>query len=303
MLKSYPKIFAIGTTFIENIFDSEVEISEKVDGSCYIMGKIDGELYMRSKGRQLFPETVDKMFSTAIDYTLSIEDKIEDNTTYYCEYLQKSRHNALKYSRTPKNNLILFGVSNSKTQKFVNDYEELKKYADDINIETVPLLFKGKINNADELFKMLETESVLGGVKIEGVVVKNYKNAFLLGGQPIPLMAGKYVSEKYKEVHRSSWGKEHTGKGRWETFKESYKTEARWDKAIQHLKENGELENSPKDIGKLIVEVQKDIGEECKEEIKTFLWKEFGKELLRYSTKNLPEYYKEKLAKDSFKQQ
>lgn len=300
MLKPYPKIFAVGTMYIENIFDSEVEITEKVDGSQYTFGKIDGELYMRSKGKQLFPETTDKMFETAIDYTLSIQDKIKDNTTYYCEYLKRPRHNALRYLRTPKNNLILFGVSNSKTHKFISDYKELKKYADEINIETVPLLFKGTINNADELFKMLETDSILGGVKVEGVVVKNYKNAFLLGGQPIPLMAGKYVSEKYKEVHRSSWGKEHTGKGRWETFKESFRTEARWDKAIQHLKENSELENSPKDIGKLIVEVQKDIGEECKEEIKTFLWKGFGKELLRYSTKNLPEYYKEKLAKNSF---
>ena len=134
----------------------------------------------------------------------------------------------------------------------------------------------------------------MGKTKIEGFVVKNYKQAFLLGGQPIPLMAGKYVSEKFKEVNRSIWKTENRI-NRWKLFMEGYRTEARWLKSIQHLQEKNELENSPKDIGKLIEEIRNDITSEEKEIIKEFLWKEYSQELLREATKGLPEWYKKYL--------
>ena len=85
-----------------------------------------------------------------------------------------------------------------------------------------------------------------------------------------------------------------------EIFMESFRTEARWEKAIQHLKEKGELENQPKDIGKLFKEVQEDIEGEERENVKEFLWQEFKGALLRKSTAGLPQWYKEKLAKESF---
>ena len=107
------------------------------------------------------------------------------------------------------------------------------------------------------------------------------------------------MSEAFKEKHQS-WGKENTGKGKWETFKESFRTEARWNKAVQHLRDNGELENAPRDIGVLIKEVHRDIQEEEMDEIKKFLWDELGKDLLRKSTAGFPEWYKEKLLKNSF---
>lgn len=55
-----------------------------------------------------------------------------------------------------------------------------------------------------------------------------------------------------------------------------------------------------KDIGKLMKRVNIDIEEEEKENIKDFLWKEFGKELLKHATKNFPNWYKEYLAKQNF---
>jgi len=278
--------------FIQNVL---------VHNSMFCFGKIKGEVYVRSKGAQLFFENPDKMFSEAVDYIDSIQDKIADNTIYFSEYLKKPRHNILKYDRIPKNHLILFGVSDNTGTFFKKSYENIAKVAEELGIEAVPLIYKGKVSKPEEIFKLVEKDSILGGTKVEGVVVKNYKQPFLLGGQPIPLMMGKYVSEKFKEVHRENWGKDHTAGGRWQTFKESFKTEARWEKSIQHLKEKGELENSPRDIGKLIKEIKNDIAEEEKENIKDFLWKEFGDEVLRGSTKGFPEYYKERLLKKSFK--
>jgi len=305
MIQSFPKIFAVGTDFVSRLFYDEVEVTEKIDGSQFSFGKVNRELFMRSKGAQLFEGNPQKMFKKGMDYVLSIENILPDNTVYYCEILDNPKHNVLVYNRVPRHNIILFGVLSNG--KFVSKYEELKKYADDIDIETVPLLFSGKIESPDELKKLLDIESILGSkeiegktIKLEGVVVKNYAQPFLLGGQPIPIMMGKYVSEQFKEVHRENWGSEYTARGRWQTFVDSFKTEARWDKAIQHLKEKDELENSPRDIGKLLKEINIDVEAEEEENIKNYLYREFKGDILRAATKGFPEWYKEKLLKRAF---
>jgi len=162
------------------------------------------------------------------------------------------------------------------------------------------IIYKGKIGNLNELTDLLSRDSILGGAKVEGVVAKNYERSFLLGGQPIPIMAGKYVSESFKEVNRERWGAEEKTASRMEVFKESFRTEARWEKAAQHLEERGVLNHEPADIGKLIKEIQADIEAEEKENIKYFLWNEFKGEIMRKATWGAPEWYKKKLMESSF---
>lgn len=293
MIHAFPKIFAVGSDYILDLFKGEVEVTEKIDGSQFVFGKIDGQLYMRSKGKQIFPEAPEKLFKDACEYVLSIQNEIPDNTIFFCEYLRVPKHNVLNYNRIPQNHLILFGAYYD--HRYVSDYYNLVLLGKTLNIETVPLLYRGKIDDAIQLLNLLETDSILGNVQIEGVVVKNYNQPFLLGGQPIPIMMGKYVSEKFKEKHKSNWKGDHTDKGKWELFKESYRTEARWLKSVQHLKDNGELENTPRDIGKLLGAIKEDIREEEKETIKKFLWEHFGEELLRRSVVGFPEWYKKYL--------
>jgi len=294
MIKAYPKIFTIGTDYIKDIFNEDVEVTEKIDGSQIAWAKIDDTLYIRSKGQMLYTENPEKMFVPGIEYLHSIKDKIPERVIGYGEYLQKPKHNALAYSRVPKNNIILFGIIglDDLVQENIDQYAEL------FDLERVPVLYRGKINTIEHLVSFFERESILGGVKIEGVVVKNFFRRFLLGGQPMPLMVGKVVSEAFKETHREKWG-ENKGKGQFETFKESFRTEARWQKAIQHLQEKGQLENAPKDIGSLIKEVQQDILAEETEAIKDWLFKQFKPEILRKSTAGLPEWYKQKLMERS----
>ena len=294
MIKAYPKIFTIGQDYIKDIFNEDVEVTEKIDGSQIAWAKIDETLYVRSKGQMLYIENAEKMFAAGIEYLHSIKDKMPDRIVCYGEYLQKPKHNALAYSRIPKNNIILFGMIG--TDDLVQ--ENIDPYAELLDLERVPVLYRGKINTIEHLLSFFDRESILGGSKIEGVVVKNFFRRFLLGGQPMPLMAGKVVSEAFKETHREKWG-QNTGKGQFETFKESFRTEARWQKAIQHLQERGQLENAPKDIGALVKEVQQDILTEETESIKNWLFKEFKPEILRKSTAGLPEYYKKKLMERS----
>jgi hypothetical protein len=114
--------------------------------------------------------------------------------------------------------------------------------------------------------------------------------------QVFDVMAGKFVSEAYKEVHKKSWTGDNTGAGQWELFKQSFRTEARWRKAIQYLRDNGQLDNSPRDIGPLIKQINEDIKEEEEGAIKDGLYRIFGKDVLRVATAGFAEWYKEQLA-------
>ena len=294
-MNSYPKIFTLGQKYIEDIFNNEVIIEEKIDGSQFGFGKINGELICRSKGTIQEIECPDKMFQIAVDYVKSIENKLPENIMFYGEYLNKPKHNTLAYDVVPINNIILFGACKTNGE-FIENYRD---YCELLGLESVKVVFRGKVDSFEDIEKLLETESVLGGQKIEGFVVKDYTREIFVGGRIIPIMCGKYVSEKFKEKHNSNWKKENTGRGKWDVFKTGFKTEARWEKAAQYLKETNKLTQSPKDIGSLIKRVSVDIVEEEKENIKNFLWKEFGKEVIRISTNGLPEWYKEKLVRDS----
>jgi len=296
MLRAFPKIFAIGTDYIRDIFNEEVEVTEKVDGSQFAFGKVNGELFLRSKGAQLYVDNPEKMFREGIDYVCSIQDELPDNVCFYGEYLKSPKHNTLKYNRIPKNHIILFGASSPAGDLFDPQFYN---YAEKLNLEVVPRKTI-KINSPDELRELLNQESVLGGCHVEGVVVKNYTRQFLLGGQPMPLMAGKFVSEAFKEVHRNRWGTEEKGSSKWATFCMSFKTEARWHKAVQHLAETGELDNSPKDIGKLLKEINIDIETEEKEAIKEFLWNQHKRDIMSLATNGFPEWYKQQLLERSF---
>lgn len=292
---SFPKIFHIGNRNVLDIFENDVEITEKVDGSQFGFGLIDNELHMHtgSGGNKIYLEKHDKMFNIAVAYVAGLlaKDKLINNYYYYAEYLEKPCHNVLCYDRVPRNNIVLFGVRDLQFDKFL-EYEYIKHFANLLDIDVVPILFKGKLDDKEELLKLLDTMSFLGGSKIEGIVIKNYEKQLLIGGHHIPILSAKFVSESFKELHDTNWKKEHTGKGRFELYKERFRSKARWMKAVQHLRDKGELEEDPRDIGKLLKEINLDLIEECQDEIKEWLWKEFGKDIIRNSTKGFPEWYK-----------
>ena len=240
------------------------------------------------------------MFQKAIDYVVYIQEKIKNNfppeTFFYTEFLSIPKHNVLNYKRIPKNHLILFAAYFRGTG-FV-DYQKIKELSEMLDIEAVPLLFEGEIKNVEEVHHLLDRESALGGEKIEGIVVKNYAQTVFVADQVFPSL-GKFVREQFKERHKTEWG-EKEGKGKWQTFLESFRTDARFRKAVQHLTEKGELLFTPADIGKLLAELKKDLIEEEKETIKDELYKFFVDEILRKATAGFPEWYKEQLLKKAF---
>jgi hypothetical protein len=257
---------------------------------------LEGELVCRSKGKQLILDAPEKMFVKAVDNVRIIQKDLHPGWTYRGEYLQSPKHNTLAYALVPPMNIIIYDIMTDIPENYLS-YKDKKQEAGRLGLEIVPILYQGVVTDFEMFTKFLDRTSILGSVKIEGVVIKNY-NQFTMEKKPA---FGKYVSEAYKEVHDKDWkDRNPTGKDITAEIIMRYKTEARWNKSIQHLRDAGNLDGSPKDIGNLIKEVSQDVHKECEEEIKEILFSHFWKNISRGVTAGIPEWYKEELAKQAF---
>lgn len=292
---SYPSIYALGHAALKELFADDVLVEEKIDGSQFSFGRFEGELKARSKGKELIIDAPEKMFAKAVEVIQSLP--LRDGWTYRTEYLQKPKHNALAYDRIPSNHLIVFDI-NTDEETYL-PYEEKAQEARRLGLEVVPSVFQGKIEGADSLMALLDCVSILGGQKIEGIVIKNYAKF----GPDKKVLMGKFVSEAFKEVHKGEWRAANPTKADIiQSLVMAYRTPARWNKAIQHLREAGTLEGTPRDIGGLIKEVQADIFKECQDEIKEALFSYVFPMIKRSAVAGLPEWYKEQLAKSQFEE-
>ncbi len=294
-ISSYPTVFNIGHRAIANLFDGTVTVEEKVDGSSISWQVVDEELSIRSKGADIYLEAPNSMFKLAVLAIKERKNLLWPGWIYRGEFLKTPKHNTLKYERVPKGNIILFDVE--ILEQAYLDYEEMWGEAKRVELECVPLLYEGVVTGVDQLMQFLECDSILGGTKIEGVVVKNYQQ-FTMEKK---IAIGKFVSEKFKEVHGGEWRKANpTRQDIVDSLITKYKSEARWDKSIQHLRDAGTLEGSPRDIGPLIREIPEDVLKECRDEIADALFTYFWQQIRRGITGGFPDYYKKKLAEDAF---
>lgn len=297
---AYTKIFNLGHRAAGHLFDNPIEITEKVDGSQFSFGKFDGRVECRSKNCPLDLDAPGNLFLPAVQKVLEIEHQLPEGVQFFGETLWRPKHNTIRYNRVPNGHVALFGAYKQfhhAPGRWLS-WTSISLWADDLGFEMVPFILGGKGGSPSMkwLDDIMKRESFLGGAEIEGIVFKNYHQDATLGGHMLPFLAAKFVSEKFKERNHAN----HPGKGTWEAYKDSYQAEGRWLKAVQHLTEDGSINGEPQDIPKLMTEVQKDIGLECKEDIKDFLWKHFGKDLIRNSTRGLPEWYKRHLAEGAF---
>ena len=317
---SYPSIFALGHRAIRDLLQGEVNVEEKIDGSQFSFGlvpanlddaghsvdivyytdvitNIEYALKIRSKGCVMHIDAPEKMFSLGAYTVKRLAPILHPGWTYRGEFLAKPKHNALAYDRAPNDNVILFDI-NTGDQEFLS-YDDKKIEAERLGLECVPLLFRGRIRDAAEVRQFLDTTSILGGQRIEGVVLKPVD--YNLFGIDKKVLMGKFVSEAYKEVHRKSWGENNpTHKDIVALITAVYTSPARWNKAIQHLSEAGLLVNDVKDIGIIMKEIPNDVLKECEAEIKEDLFKFAWPHIKRGLTAGFPQWYKERLLALSF---
>lgn len=307
---SYPSIFALGHRALVDLLTVPVLVEEKVDGSQFSFGRFHventngeawnpDELKVRSKGCAMIPDAPEKMFIKAVESVKSRWDLLHPGWTYRCEYLAKPKHNALTYDRVPNGHLIVFDV-NTDHETYLSPVEKAVEAAR-IGLECVPLLFTGRLEKIEEFRAFLDTQSVLGGQKIEGVVVKPLD--YNLFGQDKKVVMGKFVSEVFKEVHAREWKASNPhSKDILSMLGDTYTSQARWNKARQHLQESGRLEGSPRDIATLMKEIPEDIKKECEAEIKEKLFAWAWPNIRRMTTQGVPEWYKDQLLRQQFEE-
>ncbi len=294
-IKPYGKVIHVGRPETRRIFEGPVVIEEKIDGSQFSFGVFDGVLMASSRRRTL---DIDKivygsevgLFFEACKTVISLKDLLVDDWTYRGEVLSKPKHNILCYDRVPRGNIILWEISDSRG---CLDHELKSIEADRLGIEVVPKLFEGHVYDIMQLDCIKETVSILGGENIEGFVVKNYNGEFT---------KAKWVCEAMREVQGKSKEKNRSDrKNPIDAIAEKYTSANRWQKAVQHLRDENRLSNSYSDIGPLIGEAQKDLHSECADAIKNELFRAFWKEIAKKSTSGLADWYKDYLS-DEFQE-
>jgi hypothetical protein len=294
-INSYPSVCALGHKMIEGIFNNPVLIEEKIDGSQFSFGILDGELQCRSKGKVMILDAPEKMFDKAIATIRDIAPALHPGWIYRGEFLAKPKHNTLAYDRIPKGYIIGFDIQTG-IEEYLSPVAKRAEF-ERLEIECVPAFYEGMVENLSMFKDLLDTVSCLGGSKVEGVVVKNY--TMFTAEKKVAM--GKYVSEAFKEIHEGEWRKSNpTQSDIVQELIARYRTPARWNKAIQHLRETGKLEGSPRDIGNLILETKDDTKKECEDEIKASLFAHFWPMIQRGIIAGLPEWYKEQLLQGAF---
>lgn len=297
---SYPSSYALGHRALTDLFDGGVLVEEKIDGSQFSFGKFldpDGIpiLRCRSKGAELNLVAPEKMFVKAIEAAQKRFDLLVVGWTYRAEYLAKPKHNTLLYDRVPKDNIIIFDI-NCGHEDYL-PYNKKVVEAERLDLEVVPWIHDGEVKDIDMFRVFLDTESRLGGQKVEGVVVKNYARF----GRDKKILIGKFVSEAFKESHGKEWKKEHrTQADIILRLRDQYRTPPRWEKAVMHLRERGLIFDAPQDIGLLIKEVGEDVEKDSADEIKDALFQWAWPQIRRGLHHGLPEWYKERLLVKQF---
>lgn len=309
--KSPQSIFSIGHRAVKDLFTVPVRVDEKVDGSFFAFGLFPEaeatsnytdqtsatyELKIRSKGAMMIVDAPEALFKLAVKAVKDRQHLLHPGWQYRGETLAKPKHNALAYDRTPKDNVILFDVLTDEETYL--SYDELKKEAERIGFEVVPQIYQGIVENAEQLRAHLACVSILGGQTIEGVVIKPLEPMY---GTDKKMLFGKFVSEAFKEAHKLSWGESNPGpKDIILRLGEAYASPARYQKALIHLREEGKIEGSPRDIGALIRAIPEDVKKECEDEIKEALFKYAWPHIARIVGRSVPDWYKDQLLRAQF---
>lgn len=298
---SYSSIYNMGHKAVADLLKGPVYVEEKVDGSQFSFGKEPtGEIRVRSKGCEMIVDAPEKMFSLAVETVKALAPKLTPGWTYRGEYLRSPKHNALIYKRIPLSHIIIFDIETAECE-FLS-YAEKAAEAARLGLEVVPLLKEGIVGSLEEFRALLDTESILGGQKIEGVVVKPV--GYGLFGVDKKVLMGKFVSEAFKEVHSKAWKQDNPTSGDLiANLAMEYTTQARWQKGLQHLQESGIIKGAPQDIGALMKEIPEDIKRECETEIKEKLFAFAWPHIARRVTHGLPQWYKELLLKKQFEKE
>lgn len=141
--------------FVELLTNNELIVYESVQGSKIWCNYVNNNWIIRPKSVNQNPLNfidlaVQKYYNHAFAYLLSLPEEATDllrPNYYFCfEYFPDEQPAHIKYDRIPKNHLILTCIC-KYGKEYINEYDELKVFANLLNVETLPIVYKGKLND------------------------------------------------------------------------------------------------------------------------------------------------------------
>ncbi len=303
-IPSYGKIWSFGHNVAKACVGSRVIVEEKIDGSqLSCMVDNEGVLLVKSKGADIHLGAVPNLFVPSVNHLVAAHAQglLPKGWVFRFEALCKPKHNTLTYGRAPMGNCVLLDVDMSPGGQEYANPETRAEWAAKLGVDCVPVLADMVLTDHREVRLFLDKTSFLGGALMEGVVCKPVVPSYYAAdGKRI---IAKYVSEAFKETHRKNWEPDRAQKqDLLERIVECVSTPVRWEKAVQHMQEDGELQSAPSDIGGLMKRVMNDVEIESIDEIKEMLWEANKKEIIRMSAKGIPDWYKKRLLEKAFEE-
>lgn len=147
-------------TYIELLFNNILTIYEDVQGSKIFVNYDGKDFHIRTKSVNNDPMNIvdlslQKYYNKAINHLYSLDQRILSlipKNWFFCfEYFPDIQPAHIEYNRTPKNNLILTGIiKGKKKKKFDYNLEELIEFSDLLDVDVLPVIFHGKLNESQK---------------------------------------------------------------------------------------------------------------------------------------------------------
>ena len=138
---------------LSSIFDNEIVVFEDVQGSK-IWVNWDGKDFtikpksLSSEPINLIDLAMQNYYNPAIKFFMSLDVRVKsllNRKWWFCfEYFPDYQPANITYSRVPKNNLVLTTIN--KVGKFEFGVDELDEYARLFDVDLLPIVFQGKLN-------------------------------------------------------------------------------------------------------------------------------------------------------------
>ena len=138
---------------LSSIFDNEIVVFEDIQGSKIWVNWNGKEFAIKPKSMSseklnLVDLAIQNYYNPAIKFFESLYIRVKSllNKNWYFgfEYFPDNQPANIEYSRVPKNNLVLTALN--KSGKYDFSIEELDEYARLFDVDMLPIVFQGKLN-------------------------------------------------------------------------------------------------------------------------------------------------------------
>lgn len=140
-------------TILNDIFKSEIIIVEDIQGSKIYVNWDGKDFTIKSKSLSSEPINMidlamQNYYNLATDFFNKLDGRVKGllNKKWWfgMEYFPDNQPANIEYNRIPKNNLVLTSIC--KGNKFDYTMDELEEYSRLFNVDPIPVIFKGKLN-------------------------------------------------------------------------------------------------------------------------------------------------------------